>query len=108
MEIHRQLGHGFLEAVYKDAFEVEARNTGLYYEREKEYIVTYKGQKLKHSYRADLLVEEMIIVEVKAAENAINNDIIAKTLNYLKVSNCKLALIINFGRRSLEYKRLIF
>jgi len=108
MEVHRHLGHGFLEIIYKDAIEVEAGSTGLNFCREKEYDICYKGILLAHKFFADFVVEDNIIVEIKAAEGAITNENIAQTLNYLKASGCKVGLIVNFGRKSLEYKRLIF
>lgn len=76
--------------------------------KEKELTINYKGQILKHSFYADFLFFENIIVEVKAIDKEISAEHIAQTLNYLKVCNCTVGLIINFGRKSLEYKRLIF
>jgi len=107
MEIHRVLGHGFLEVVYKDAMEVEFKNSQLLFEREKPFNINYKGTILQHQFFADFTAYDKIIVEVKASKDGIANDTIAQTLNYLKVSDYKLALIINFGKNSLEYKRLI-
>lgn len=107
MEVHRNLGHGFSEVLYKDAMEIEANAMGLAYEREKKYEVLYKGNLLPHKFFSDFEFEQKLIVEVKAAEGAICDDFISKTLNYMKASGCKIGLIINFGRRSLEYKRLI-
>jgi GxxExxY protein len=107
MEIHRFLGHGFLEVVYKDAMEIEFRNELIDSEREKECPINYKGVILKHRFFGDFILLDKIIVEVKANKEGINNESIAQTLNYLKVSNCKLGLIINFGTSSLEYKRLV-
>lgn len=63
---------------------------------------------MKHKYFADFVIADKIIPEVKAAEGAISSEYIAQTLNYLKASGCKVGLIVNFGRKSLEYKRLIF
>lgn len=108
MEVHRQLGHGFLEKVYKEAIEIEAGSKDLNFCREKKYDIWYKGLLLSHKFYADFVVEENIIVEIKAAEGAISDENIAQTLNYLKASGCKVGLIINFGRKSLEYKRLAF
>jgi GxxExxY protein len=108
MEVHRVLGHGFSEVVYKDAMEIEATSMGVLYEREKKHEVHYKGSPLFHKFFSDFEFEQQLIVEVKAAEGAITDDFIAKTLNYMKVSGCKVGLIVNFGRSSLEYKRLVF
>jgi GxxExxY protein len=108
MDVHNELGHGFREVVYKDAIEVEFNQKNIFYEREKEYNVLYKGEILQHNFYADFVVFNSIILEVKAAEGGMSDSNIAQTLNYLKVSGCKVGLLINFGRRKLEYKRLIF
>ena len=99
-KVHSFLGHGFLEIVYKDAIQIE-------FEREKEFDINYKGIILQHKFYADFFVMDSIIVEAKASNDGIPNDFIAQTLNYLKVSGCSLGLIINFGKASLEYKRLV-
>ena len=108
MEVHKILGHGFSEIIYKDSMMVEASIRNIPLQREKEFAIKYKHNILKHSYFSDFVFFDKIIVEVKAAENAINNAFISQTLNYLKVSGCRVGLIINFGRQSLEYKRLLF
>lgn len=108
MEVHRTLGFGFSEIVYKDAIEIEAGNKAILTEREKEYCVHYKGRKLSHKFYADFVMFDNIIVEIKACAVGITDDHIAQTLNYLKVSGCPVSLIINFGKRSLEHKRLVF
>ncbi len=108
MEVHRELGFGFSEIVYKDALENEANNKTIPIFREKEFNVYYKNKKLEHSYFADFVMFDNIIVEIKANPSGISNDHIAQTLNYLKASGCVVGLIVNFGRRSLEHKRLIF
>jgi GxxExxY protein len=108
MEVHTELGHGFREIVYKDAIEFEFNQRKILFEREKEYQVIYKGKVLQHSFYADFVVFNNVILELKATEGGISDDNIAQTLNYLKVSGCKVGLLINFGRIKLEYKRLIF
>ena len=108
MEVHRILGHGFLEIVYKDAIEYELRTRQIEYKREKEYLIYYKDSTLTHRFYADFIVYENIILEVKATENGLCNEFISRVINYLKVSACKVGLLVNFGRKSLEYKRLIF
>jgi GxxExxY protein len=108
MEVHNNLGKGFSEIVYKDAMVLEAIGQSISFEKEKELTINYKGQILKHSFYADFLFFENIIVEVKAIDKEISAEHISQTLNYLKVCNCTVGLIINFGRKSLEYKRLIF
>lgn len=108
MAVHRELGHGFLEIVYKDAIEYELRTKAITYEREKEYNISYKGVVLPHRFFADFVVMDQIILEVKAAEGGLAEAHLAQTLNYLKASGCKLGILVNFGRQSLEYKRLVF
>ena len=107
MEIHNQLGHGFSEIVYKDALELEFKENEIFFEREKEYLVYYKGQLLKHRFYADFVVENKIILEVKCAV-AISDEHVAQTINYLKISDSKLGLIVNFARGKMEYKRVLY
>lgn len=108
MAVHRELGHGFLEIVYKDAIEYEFGVKAIAYEREREYNISYKGVVLPHRFFADFVVMDKIILEVKAAEGGLAEAHLAQTLNYLKASGCKLGILVNFGRQSLEYKRLVF
>lgn len=105
IEVHKSLGAGFLEIVYKDALELEFRQKKVFLEREKEYPVEYKGTTLPHSFYADFVVFESVILEIKAKMDIANEDI-AQTLNYLKCSDCKIGLILNFGRTTLGIKRL--
>jgi GxxExxY protein len=106
-EVHNNLGPGFLEIVYKDALEYEFRQAGIPYEREKEYEVNYKGKILPHKFYADFVVYDKIILEVKAV-SGIADDFVAQAINYLKVSEDKLALIVNFGELKLNYKRIVY
>ena len=108
MTIHNYLGHGFLEVVYKDAAEIEFANCQIPFEREKKFNVDYKGVILFHKFQSDFFVMDKIILEIKATKEGISNEYITQTLNYLKISGCKLGLIVNFGKPSLDYKRLIF
>ena len=108
MTVHRELGHGFLEIVYKDAIEYELRMKEIPYEREKEYKIKYKDIILPHRFHADFVVMDKIILEVKAAERGFAEINVPQTINYLKASGCKLGLLTNFGRLRLEYKRLVF
>ncbi len=107
MEVHNNLGPGFLEIVYKDALELEFFRTGIFYEREKEYSVNYKGVILRHNFYADFVVYNEIILEIKAKSGIAEEDI-ARAINYLKVSGKRLALIVNFGELKLNYKRIVF
>lgn len=106
MEVHNNLGKGFLEIVYKDALEYEFRKNNIPFEREKEYEVNYKDIILPHKFYADFVVFDKIILEVKGMAG-IAEEHIAQTLNYLKVSGLKLGLIVNFGELSLQYKRVV-
>ncbi len=106
MEIHRILGKGFLEIVYKDAFDYELNSRGILYEREKEYNVTYKKIILPHKFYADFVIENKIILELKSKKGIIE-DHYAQVINYLAVSRLQLGLLVNFHEKSLEYKRII-
>jgi len=108
MTVHRTLGHGFSEIVYKDAVELELTRKKIKFEREKEFKIEYKGVILPHKYYADFLVYGNIILEIKAAEGGLANPQLAQTLNYLRASGCKIGLLVNFGRSKLEYRRLIY
>ena len=107
MEVHNNLGKGFSEIVYKDALEIELRDSDILYEREKEYCVNYKGIELPHKFYADFVVFDTVILEIKSVQHIVD-DHIAQTLNYLKVSQNKVALIVNFNNDKLQYKRLVF
>jgi GxxExxY protein len=106
MEIYNELGYGFSEVIYKDAIEIEVIERNIPICREKEFEVYYKGRKMGHRYFADFVLFNNIIVEVKSC-SGIANEHIAQILNYLKVSGNKVGLIINFGKQSLEFKRVI-
>jgi GxxExxY protein len=107
MEVHRQLGIGFKEAVYKDALELEFKNNSIPYTREKQYRIEYKGIVLPHKYFADFVVYDNIILEVKSSPFIVNT-FVAQTMNYLKASGLRLGIIANFGEKSFSYKRIVF
>jgi len=107
IEIHKELGAGFAEIVYKDALEYELGKRQIKLEREKNYCVHYKDTILKHHFFADFVVYDNIILEIKAKE-AIAPEDYAQTINYLKCSGCELGLILNFGKSKLEIKRVLF
>jgi len=107
IEIHRTLGFGFLEIVYKDAFEYEFCQQDILFEREKKYDVPYKSIILPHSFYADFVVLNEVILEIKAKDGIAPEDM-AQTLNYLKCSGCKVGLILNFGKMKLDIKRVVF
>jgi GxxExxY protein len=106
MEIHRVLGKGFSEIVYKDAFEYEFKQTGILYEREKEHLVNYKGTILPHKFYADFVVFGNIILEVKSKKGIVEEHY-AQVLNYLAISKLEVGLLINFHEKSLEHKRIV-
>ncbi|HTL82479.1 MAG TPA: GxxExxY protein [Bacteroidia bacterium] len=106
MEVHRHLGHGFLEVVYKDALVRELMNNGISFDREKKYEILYKGEKLKHFYIADFLIENNLILEIKA-QAGIADENYKQVINYLAASKCKVGLLINFGEASLKFRRVI-
>lgn len=106
MEVHRILGSGLLEIVYKDALEYEFRKNNIPFEREKEFEIQYKDIILPHKFYADFIVFDEIILEVKIAKE-IGNEHIAQTLNYINISWNKLGIIVNFKNKSLEHKRII-
>jgi len=106
MAVHRELGGGFLEAVYQEALEVEFQHCRIPYEREKELPVLYRGHPLKTFYKADFVCNGSIIVELKA-RSQISGIEEAQVINYLKASGLNRALLINFGASTLQYKRLI-
>lgn len=105
-EVHKNLGKGFSEIVYKDALEFEFNAANIPFEREKEYVVNYKSTILNHKFYADFVVFDKIILEIKSCKT-LSESHISQAINYLKVSNNKLALLINFNKSSLEYKRII-
>jgi GxxExxY protein len=106
MEVHRILGKGMLEIVYKDAIEYEFKKKSISYEREKKYEVEYKNIILPHYFFADFVVYDDIILEVKAQKGIVDEHY-RWVLNYLAISKCNLGLIVNFGENSLVTKRVI-
>lgn len=101
IEVYNNLGKGFLEIVYKVALEYEFRKNKIPYEREKEFDIKYKDIILPHNYYADFTAFNSIILEVKGV-NAIVDEHIKQTLNYLSVSGFKLGIIANFGEKSFN------
>jgi GxxExxY protein len=107
MEIHRQLGHGFLEAVYQEAAVIEFALRQIPFAREVALPINYKNVLLPTHYRADFVCFSEIVVEFKALARLSTVEE-AQLLNYLKATGLKRGLLINFGASSLQYKRLVW
>ena len=107
MEVHRILGKGLLEIVYKDAIEYEFKQKNIHYEREKQFKIEYKNIVLPHFFYADFVVFDKIILEVKAQKGIVDEHY-SWVINYLAVSKCPLGLIVNFGENSMVTKRVLF
>ena len=106
MEVHRVLGAGFLEAVYEEALCIELDRIGVKYRNQEELNIIYKDVSLNRKYRADLIVEDKVIVDTKATSGLTEIDN-AQVFNYLKATRKKVGLLVNFGKKSLEWKRII-
>lgn len=104
-EVYNELGYGFLEKVYQNSLYLELKNKGYKVEAQKKISVYYKGNEVGEYY-ADLLVEDLIILELKAAE-CIVKDFENQILNYLRGTDCEVGLLLNFGKKP-EFKRKIF
>ena len=107
MEVHRTLGHGFLEAVYQEALELEFKDRKIQYSREKPLTIFYKGRQLCKEYSADFVCYDKIIVELKALTE-LNSVHESQLINYLKATKLRIGVLINFGAPSLEFKRFVF
>ncbi len=105
-EVHNVLGHGFSEAVYKDALEIELVKLKIPFVREKSFTIIYKEQKLRHFFVADFVVFDNIILEIKIG-SYIGDPYIKQTINYLKASGLRLGIVINFGLVKLESQRIV-
>jgi GxxExxY protein len=106
MEVHSELGCGFLEAVYQEALELEFQFRKIPYRREAKLDIYYKDILLKKYYEADFICYDKIIVELKAL-SGLTSEHESQLLNYLKATNLRVGVLINFGKQSLEYKRMV-
>ncbi|MBI2428349.1 MAG: GxxExxY protein [Ignavibacteriales bacterium] len=107
MEVYNELGNGFLEAVYQEAYEVELSERNIVFESQKLLPIYYKNRKLKKEYKSDIIAFEKIIIELKVQEHLIKTDE-SQLLNYLNATNFQVGVLINFGSKNdLEWKRMI-
>ena len=106
MSVHKELGPGFLEAVYQESLAIEFLDQGIPFEKEKEICIFYKDKILDKCYKADFLSFDKIIQDLKALSE-LSNEHISQLLNYLKATKLRVGLLVNFGSPSLIYKRLI-
>jgi GxxExxY protein len=105
MEVHNVLSSGFQEVIYQRALDIEMRNASLEFTREQEMSVQYKGVEIGNR-RVDFLVEGKLSVELKAI-NLLDGVHLAQAINYLEVYNLEIGLLLNFGSKKLEFKRLV-
>lgn len=105
MSVHRELGCGFLEAVYQEALEEEFKARNIPYIREAQLAIVYKGKVLNKRYTADFICYGGIIIELKALSE-LSTVHKSQLINYLKVTKHKLGLLVNFGQNSLQSKRV--
>ncbi len=106
MEVHNVLGCGFLESVYQEALEIELGLRKIPYTPQKKLPIYYKGHHLKKTYVVDYIAYEQIVIEIKAI-NHLSSLEESQLLNYLKASNLKVGVLINFGAESLQWKRMV-
>ena len=105
MEVHRALGNGFQEVIYQRALDIEMKMQGLTASREHEMDIFYKGIKIGNR-RVDFFVEEKVMVEIKAVVQ-LDDVHLAQAINYLEAYGLEVGLLLNFGNRSLQYKRVM-
>ncbi|MBN8574811.1 MAG: GxxExxY protein [Candidatus Kapabacteria bacterium] len=105
MQVHKVLGNGFQEVIYQRALAIELTDNGITFEREKEMPIFYKEQQIG-TRRVDFLIEGVVSVELKALTK-LEDVHLAQAINYLEAYNIEIGMLINFGAKSLEFKRLI-
>jgi len=106
MNVHKKLGCGFLEAVYQEALAIGFRRQNIPFEQEKVLHIYYLGHELKKRYEADFVCYDKIILKTKASSGITGIDE-SQVINYLKATDFKLGLLVNFGLESLKHKRLV-
>lgn len=107
IEVHRELGYGFLESVYHQALNIELNKRDVPFASEQKLPVYYKGKRLDADYRADFICYEKVIVELKAMDRLTSREE-GQLLNYLKATKLQVGLLINFGSKGLlDWKRMV-
>jgi GxxExxY protein len=104
--VHNELGPGFIERIYMNALKIALEKLKLQYISEKEFTVKYDNQSIG-KFRVDFLIEDKVIVEIKAVEGKMPKLFESQVISYLKASNLKVGLLINFGNRKCEVRRLM-
>jgi len=107
MEVHKELGCGFLEAIYQEALEREFATQGIPFRSQSVVAIAYKGKPLNKTYQPDFICYDEVIVEIKAMASLSGIEE-AQLINYLKATGLKVGLLINFGSKSLEHKRFVY
>lgn len=107
MEVHKELGCGFLEAVYQEALGREFTAQDIPYKSQPVVQVFYKGKPLNKTYQPDFVCYDEVLIEIKAISN-LSGPEEAQILNYLKATGLKVGLLLNFGARSLEHRRFVY
>ena len=105
MAVHNEIGYGFKEEVYEKAMEVKLNQVGIEPNRQYEVFVDYEGERVATFY-LDLFANKQVVVEVKAFSHQLTNDELAQVINYLKATGAPVGLLFNFGRRTLDYRRV--
>lgn len=106
IRVYEELGGGFLENVYEKALEKEFNSSGVPYDKQVKLNIKYKGENLDKYYVADFVVYDKIILEVKAVYGIINQHL-SQTLNYLKATDMRLGIVVNFGHAKFQYRRVL-
>jgi GxxExxY protein len=106
MEVHKQLGSGFLEAVYQEALSMEFSKRNIPFKREVRLPIRYKGQLLATAYCADFICFDSVVIELKALAHMSGTEE-SQVINYLKATGYEVGLLLNFGGRSLQHRRLV-
>jgi GxxExxY protein len=107
MEVHKELGSGFLEAVYQEALERELRTRGIEFRSQPVVLIKYKGEVLNKSYQPDFICFDEVLVEIKALSNLSGTEQ-SQIISYLKATGLETGLLINFGPATLEYRRFVY